>query len=209
MTRYSVLFRKSEGARYLSHLDLIATLEYAVRRARLPVELSEGYNPRPRLSVASPIALGYVGEREILEMALREELAPGEIQRRLQAAVPPGLAILSVEPIPAGVKPAASRLRAAIYRVHLSGQPPDIGERISAVLSRETLPVNEMRDGKVRTRDLRPMLISIRAEGDGSVLRLEVRLDGSGTVRPEQILELLTIPADDVTVVRERIELVD
>ena len=45
--KLTVTFRKGEDARFLSHLDLTATLEYAVRRARLPVALSEGFSPRP------------------------------------------------------------------------------------------------------------------------------------------------------------------
>lgn len=209
VTRYAVLFRKEEGARFLSHLDLMATFEYAVRRAHLPVELSEGYSPRPRISAASPIPLGYVGENEILEIALREDRSPDEIQRRLQRSVPPGIVILQVQPVPPGVKPAASRVRAAVYRVHLSQPVPGLAERISALLKREVLPIEEIREGRLRARDIRPLLISLRSTDDSRILRMTVRLDSMGTVRPEQLMELLAVPIDGASVVRERIEVAD
>ena len=72
--RYLLTFRKHEGARFLSHLDLQATLEYGMRRAGLPLELSEGFNPRPRYSLVAALPLGYVGEHELLEMTLRDDL---------------------------------------------------------------------------------------------------------------------------------------
>jgi radical SAM-linked protein len=110
MQKLTVTFRKGEGARFLSHLDLTATLEYAVRRARLPVSLSEGFNPRPRLSVAASLEMGYVGEAEILEITLRESVDLAAAGERLGAALPAGIEIIAVEQAELGAKTAASRL---------------------------------------------------------------------------------------------------
>jgi len=207
MPRFTVIFRKSEGARFLSHLDLMATFEYAVRRARLPVELSEGYNPRPRLSAASPLPVGYIGEQEILEIALRENLSPTEIGERLQRAVPRGIQVLAVEPQDPGAKPAASRLWRAIYRVELRSPVPDLPRRLAGLMRRKTIPVEERREAGVRSRDIRPLIHLLEATGGNRELLMTVGIDPSGTVRADQILHLLSIPADGVRVTRERIEL--
>lgn len=208
MVRLSIIFHKGESARFLSHLDLMSTFEYSMRRARLPVELSEGFNPHPRMSAAAPLALGHTGEREILEIALREELPTEEVRQRLQAAVPPGIAILSVDAIPGQIKSAASRVRSATYRVSLPADVPDIGSRLAELLTRDALPIEEERDGKIRRRDLRPLILSLEATGPGTV-RMVVRLNSDGSTRPEQILNLLSIPMEGVEIVREQIELAD
>lgn len=204
--RVHVTFRKDAGARYLSHLDLMATLEFSIRRARLPVELSEGFNPRPRISLVAPLVLGHVGEREILEMTLREPVSPEEIQERLQASVPPGITIQGVVETPVDAKAAASRLRSATYRVSLPSPVPHLASQASELLRRDEIPIEEEREGKRRTRDLRPLLLALEAPSE-TVLRLTVSMTGDGTVRPEQVLDLLGIPLDGVSIARERVEL--
>lgn len=204
--RLSITFHKGADARFLSHLDLMATLEYSVRRARLPVELSEGFNPRPRMSMAAPLPLGYEGEQEILELSLREAVDFGEVKRRLQAAVPAGLSILKVEEAEPGKKSAASRLRGGIYRVTLPAAVLDLPARIERLLAASNLPVEEERQDGTRRRDLRPLIVSVAATDDRT-LEIEVQFDESGTARPEQILSLLSIPPDGAQITRERLVL--
>jgi radical SAM-linked protein len=206
--RLTIVFRKGEEARFLSHLDLLATLEYSLRRARLPLELSEGFNPRPRMSIAAALPLGHVGERELLEIALREEVACEEVEHRLQAAVPPGLTILSVEPTKPDRKSAASRLRSVHYRADLAESIDDLSQRVEALLALASLEVTEERDGKSRVRNVRPLILSAAAI---SATRIDFRLqlDGSGTVRPEQLLEAMHIPLEGTRYTREKIRLAE
>ncbi|MBV9281810.1 MAG: DUF2344 domain-containing protein [Chloroflexi bacterium] len=208
MQRLRILFVKGDQARFLSHLDLMATFEYAARRASLPVELSEGFNPRPRISAAAPLALGYLGEEEVLEIVLREPLPLAEVRARLESATPPGISILAAEEMPPGRKSAASRLHSATYRVDLPEPIPDLADRIERLLTSARLEVEEPHRDRVRRRDLRPLLLSLTAL-DATTLRLAVRLDGEGTIRPEQLLTLMSIPAGGARIVREKIALRD
>jgi len=184
----------------------MATFEYAVRRARLPIELSEGFNPRPRMSVAAPLALGHIGEAEILEMTLRETVPTETVRQRFQGSVPPGIAIHSVEEIVGAQKPAASRLHSASYRVELSAPIADLRKRVETALALSTIELEEIRQDRVRTRNIRPLILSLRASG-WHELAMVVRLDSEGTVRPEQVLQALSIPVEGARVFRERIEL--
>jgi radical SAM-linked protein len=202
--RVHVTFRKDGGARYLSHLDLMATLEFSIRRAHLPVELSEGFSPRPRISLVAPLVLGHVGEREILEMTLREAVPPEDIRDRLQSSVPAGITVYEVVETPIDAK-AAAHLRSATYRVALPRAVPDLHSRVETLLLRDTISVEEERDGKPRTRDLRPLLLTLEAPTEG-LLRMTLAMTGEGTVRPEQVLDLLGIARDDVAIVREKID---
>lgn len=206
MQKLTVTFRKGERARFLSHLDLTAMLEYAVRRARLPVSLSEGFSPRPRLSVAASLALGYVGEAEILEITLRESVDPTAAAERLRAVLPDGIEIISVEQADLGAKTAASRLRSAVYRIDLKVPVENLPQRVDELLLRPSLEVEEPREGHIRRRDLRPMILRLEALTPSS-LHLTVRMDGEGSVRPEQVLKLMELPTEAVRVTRERIVL--
>ena len=208
MYRVRITFCKGQEARFLSHLDLMATLEYAIRRARLPVELSEGFNPRPRLSLAAPLPLGYLAEREILEVALRRPTSVAWIQERLQASLPVGVSVLSVDELPSGQKLAASRVKAVRYRVELPTDVADLNARLTELLGRPSLSVEEWRDDGMRKRDIRPLILSMEASGPGS-LRLTARHDDRGTVRPEQILQLLLLPLEGARITREGIDLND
>lgn len=201
--RLRITFRKGESARYLSHLDLQSTLEFSMRRARLPLELSEGFNPRPRMSLVSPLPLGYTGEREILEITLGDRLPPEEVLSRLQAAVPPGIAIRDVVEVSAEGKSAASKLLSARYSVELPEPVEDLSQRLDAILARETIEVEEHRDGGLRRRNIRPAILGLDVEGV-RIFTLLASYAG-GTARPEQILDLLGIPREGVLITRTEI----
>jgi hypothetical protein len=74
-------------------------------------------------------------------------------------------------------------------------------------MAREHMEIEEVRNGATRKRDLRPFLITLELSG-GRSLRATLRLAGDGTVRPEQILEHLSVPADGAQFTRESIQLV-
>jgi radical SAM-linked protein len=208
MQRLTITFRKAGSARHLSHLDLMATLEFAVRRARLPVALAEGFNPRPRMSLAAPLPLGHIGERELLEITLKEERAPDEVRAGLANRVAAGIEILSVEEAPGGTRSAASRVYSVEYRVRLADPVDDLAERIAALMARPTIDTEEEHDGSLRRRDLRLFILKLHAGGERE-LAATIRLGGDGTVRPEQILDLLSIATDGAQFIRERIHLTE
>ena len=72
-------YSKGEEARFLSHLDLMRAMERALRRARLPLAFSEGYNPHPRVAYASALAVGVTSEGEYLDLELEEDLSAQEV----------------------------------------------------------------------------------------------------------------------------------
>src|SRR5438552_11508413 len=86
-----ILFRKTGNLRLISHHDLMRCFERMLRRAALPFHSTAGFNPKPRLVFAMPLALGISGTQEIAELELDQELPPGEIHRRLSEQAPPDL----------------------------------------------------------------------------------------------------------------------
>lgn len=201
--RLQIIFRKGEGSRFLSHLDLQSTLEFSMRRAHLPLDFTEGFSPRPKMSLVSPLPLGYTGEREILEITLSEALSPHDVRNRLQAVVPGGITIRDVVEVPTEGKSAASKLLSAAYEVRLTEPVPDLADRLASLLDRPLIEVEEERDRHTRRRDIRPAILSLDAAGD-RCFNLVASYDG-GTVRPEQILDLLGISRDTARIARTEI----
>lgn len=79
-----VTFRKLGRARYISHLDVNRTMTRALRRAGLPVWYTEGFNRHPYLTFASPLSLGFEGERETMDIRLEGEMPLDETGKTLK-----------------------------------------------------------------------------------------------------------------------------
>jgi len=75
---HKVRFRYSkEGkAKYISHLDLMSTMQRSFRRAGISLKYSEGFNPHPYMSVALPLSVGYESSCELIDVALAETEIP-------------------------------------------------------------------------------------------------------------------------------------
>lgn len=95
-----VFFEKKGRAIYISHLDILRTMQRALKRSGLPVWYSEGFNPRIYLNFPLALSLGTEGCREPMDMYITEEISMEEITERLDAAMPEGLHILyAAEPV--------------------------------------------------------------------------------------------------------------
>ena len=83
--------------KFISHLDLMRLFMRALRRADLPVKITEGFNPHPKLSIKRALKLGVESENEEASVVLKESVEPQEFRERLQEQLPKGIKILSVD----------------------------------------------------------------------------------------------------------------
>ena len=94
MDKLRLRFRKVGRAIYISHLDLMQTMQRAFFRAECPLRYSEGFNPHPLLSIALPLSVGAASECEIMDFRLREDVDLATLPARLTAVLPEGIEIL-------------------------------------------------------------------------------------------------------------------
>ena len=91
------LFEKTANAVWISHLDLMRLFQRAFKRAGLPLTHTQGFNPRPSVSIALPLSVGIESRCELLDFELEGEKVPGEeILRRLNENLVDGIRILEV-----------------------------------------------------------------------------------------------------------------
>ena len=206
MSRVLLKLRKGDRVKYLSHLDLIRAFELALRRARIPVAYSLGFNPRPRMSFGPAVGVGVTSddERIALELASAEE--PSEIRERLNSQLPDGIEVLSAEavgesPLPG---PNASQFRIAVL---CGGEcsPADVARAVEQLMKSAEVRVARVREGKTKEVDIRPFLLQAdvtECEGRSVVLNVSVRLGDSGGARPQDFVQALLRLAPNLTVGR-------
>jgi hypothetical protein len=97
-----VLFRFSKRGRavWISHLDLMTVLERSMVRAGYRARFTEGFNPKPRLEFASPLALGAESAGEIASIELDDYDGPGSFAQRMNRALPEGIVVDEATPMP-------------------------------------------------------------------------------------------------------------
>ena len=94
MDKLRLRFRKTGRAVYISHLDLMQTMQRAFFRAGYALRYSEGFNPHPLISIALPLSVGTASECEIMDFRLREDVDLAALPARLTAALPEGIEVI-------------------------------------------------------------------------------------------------------------------
>jgi len=87
------IFSKKGLMKYISHLDLMRLFMRAVRRADLPIKMTEGFSPHPKISLKRALKLGVESDNEEAAFVLRKPLSPQEFKQRLQKQLPEGIYI--------------------------------------------------------------------------------------------------------------------
>jgi len=196
-------YRKDDQVRWISHLDLKRTLERAMRRAQLPLALSQGHNPHPKLSLGPPLPLGATGDAELLAIQLAEAVDPGDVKERLNAQLPPGLEIVESWSLPHYKKKETfGGIDVAQYRVTAHGEHDlaDVRVRVEDLLASDELIVHRGGERPTRTVDVRPLILSLAAAGakeGGIELRMRLRTGSHGGARPQEVVALLGLEERD------------
>jgi len=94
--RYLIKFTKESEIKFISHLDLMRTIQRIIRRAKLPIEYSKGFNPHMTVSIAQPLSVGVYSSGEYLDAVLLEEVSENEILKVLNENTVIGIKFLSV-----------------------------------------------------------------------------------------------------------------
>ena len=187
--KVEIRFEKSEAIRFISHHDLMRALGRAVRRAGLPVRLTEGFNPRPRLVLPVALEVGVASLDEAAEIEFTQCLSTQEVFVRLSSVFPPGLLLKTVRELPP--RRAGQTVRRILYRLHLAEAALTVtAAQIQNLLAQTTLPFQRPREKRMQSVELRPALAELKAV-DGGDLLAAVSPGPKGSARPLEILSLL------------------
>ena len=193
MRRFRVTFSKGEVVRYISHLDLMRTWERTLRRAGIRLAHTQGFNPRPRLVFAAPLPVGITSDAEVVDVVVEDGVDAAEFRANVEAALPPGLTLHEVDPVPDNAPAPMATILSSDYLADIE-QPLAVSQ-VQAFLARETVPYERTRKGATRQADMRPAVLDLWLAGERK-LGMRLRLDVEGlAVRPEEVLQALVISA--------------
>lgn len=184
--KVAICFTIEGDLRFISHHDTMRLFERALARARIPVRFSEGFNPRPRISLPVPRAVGVGSEADLLAVDLAEPVDPADLLDRLQPQMPAGLRLTEAWTPDSDAAPQPEEVE---YVVPV---PPDREAEVSAAVDRLMACTSRLvqRSGQAgkpsRTVDLRVYLV--RAEVEAGLMRWSVRAGNEGSVRPGEML---------------------
>ena len=169
-----LLFEKTGSAVWMSHLDLMRLMQRAFKRAGLPLTHTQGFNPRPSVSIALPLSVGVESVCELLDFDLEGDLPPMEtIQTRLNAALVPGITVRQVYMDGRKIRDLAL-LRCRLGLEYDGGIPAGATDAIATLFARESLMVEKKSKNGILEQDIRPMIreLSVAQTGEKE-LRVE------------------------------------
>lgn len=196
--RVRITFGVDGPMRYLSVLDLGLVWERLLRRARVPLAYTQGYNPHARLQFASALPVGYSSVCELLDVFLRQANPLDELVAAIRCELPQGLGLLDIRQVPIDATPLQATVHEAHYRARVWGQfvSEDLFKAVEILMHRDHIPRQRRRKEQMVDYDLRPLLrqVDVIAARQGFAEMGFVMLCGaSGSGRPEEAIEELGI----------------
>ena len=187
------LFEKTGNARYISHLDLMRVFQRAFKRAGLPLTHTQGFNPRPSVSIALPLSLGVESQCELLDFELERPYACAEIREKLNAALIDGVYIREVYEQGQKLKNLAllqSRL-VLEYDRHISDDAEDV---IQSLFSRPELIVEKKGKNGTTQQDIISMLrrLAVKKLSDREVEITALHSCQNPSLNPMQLSAAIT-----------------
>ena len=183
------LFEKTGNAVWISHLDLMRVFQRAFKRAGLPLTHTQGFNPRPSVSIALPLSVGVESGCELLDFELDGvSVACDEICDRLNDALVEGVRVLSVYNDGSKIKNLAL-LRSTVTLEYDAGVPDGASEQIRRLFTRDSLTVEKKGKNGITEQDIIPMIRSVDVKAGEREVTVELlACCQNPTLNPMQIV---------------------
>ena len=183
------LFEKTGQAVWMSHLDLMRLFQRAFKRAGLLLTHTQGFNPRPSVSIALPLSVGVESRCELLDFDLEgSPISCEEIKFRLNNALVAGVKVLDVYENGEKIKNLAL-LDCIVTLEYDDGIPEGAVEAIVSLFTRDSLIVEKRGKNGISEQDIIPMIRKIAVlRQDDHCIRLNGRICCQNpTLNPVQI----------------------
>lgn len=200
-----ILFTKSGTAKYISHLDLMHTMERAFLRAGIAIRHTEGFHPHPYVSIPLPLPLGFSSQCEVMEFGLVSGSTLETLPEQMNKALPAGIEVLQCYD---GGLP-FKKLAYVRYDITLEFDSPVAeqgAEAFRQLLGRESFVVQK-RSKKAKSGftevDIIPLVESleeVRAEGAFLYLTLLLKAQNPG-LNPDVLLQGFRGEYPDLTMI--------
>ncbi|MCQ2478029.1 MAG: TIGR03936 family radical SAM-associated protein [Clostridia bacterium] len=186
MKNVRLFYKKGGRMRFISHLDITRFMARIIKRAKLPVWFTEGFNPHPYITFALPLSLGHISEYDIMDIRLCDDDYDIEkLPETLNAICPDGIRFF---------KAAEPKLKTAFVAfAQFEIEFDDKGELLkplSDFLKSESIEVSKKtKKGDIKTFDVKPKIKDFSLNENGNtVLKITLPAGSEENINPELIL---------------------
>lgn len=167
--RYVIKYTKGADIKFISHLDLMRTIQRVIRRSDLPMKYSKGFNPHMALSIAQPLSVGVYSDGEYMDLVLAEELSENEVIDRLNDKTAQGIRFIEARKVREALEgekklPQAMALldgARCTIKMPLSSEDGVI-EKLEEILTQESWITMKKSKKGMKEADIRPLVKEIK-----------------------------------------------
>ena len=161
-----LLFEKTGNAVWISHLDLMRLFQRAFKRAGLPLTHTQGFNPRPSVSIALPLSVGVESRCELLDFTLdTENVDLVNLPQMLNEKLIPGVRVLSAYADGKKLKD-LTYMSVTVCLTYDAGVPEGAEDAIRNLFIRQSIIVPKKGKNGIVDQDIKPMIrrLSVTSE---------------------------------------------
>ncbi len=184
-----LFFNKYEDMKYISHLDLLRFMERILRKGGIPVKYSQGFHPRPKISLGNPISLGTEAFNEAMDIELREDMTNEDLFNKLNNKCVMGFEFTKVIDID-GKTSIAEEYKDMKFIIQGHGSSL---EKIKNLLAQDEIILTKEKKGKIESKDLKPRIKNYEIDSDKITMILE-------NMSPNSLLNICRVGADEVSI---------
>lgn len=196
-----VKFRRGEEVKFISHLDLMKVFERAIRRARLPIAYSQGFNPHPGMVFGLPLSVGVTSDAEYADFEITDDnLSLNEFIERLNAQLPKGFEVLSAKTRKSKQNIMAT-IAASEYIVVVGTESEfnqkSLKSRIQKYLNQEEIVVAKKTKSGIKDTNIKDMIFDLNFDlqpcGSINIIKVTmlVSAGSKANLKPELLIESL------------------
>jgi len=181
-------FGKQDRLKFISHLDLQRTFQFALNRSDLPVAYTQGFTPHAIMSFGSALAMGWTSEYEVFEFRVSEDISAEDAKAALSRALPPDLPVYEVKACDNKRDATMAMVKASDYVIRVEN--PAVFSAVPAFLAEECfMGVRKTKSGE-REINIRPLVYGLEAKDGALCARLA--LSQTETLKPELLVSALS-----------------
>ncbi|MHC4222134.1 MAG: TIGR03936 family radical SAM-associated protein, partial [Planctomycetota bacterium] len=163
-------------ARFLSHAETVTVFQRVCIRAGINLKYSNGFNPRPKLSLPLPRSVAIESDDELLCIGLGETSADeseicSEVKDSLSRHLPRGIELIDV--VVTEAKSIVPSWAEYFFAVKPEFSNDNLQKRVDSVLEKTSVVI-QRKGPKPKKIDVRGFLETIRLDAAGMVVRCNI-----------------------------------
>lgn len=178
MEKYEVrgVFEKTGRAKFISHLDLVRTMQRAMKRSKIPVWYTQGFNPRIYLNFPLALSLGVESSVEVMDFEIIEKVPYEKLCEDINKVLPEGIRFLSMSSPVCKNKEVAFAEYSIDFKKHgMSGG--ELSAAFDSLMAQEKIEFEKHSKSKgMITVDIKPHLDIKSRSCDGGIFHIDLRL---------------------------------